>query len=184
MVCNFFVVKHITNYNPSSEQNNWVHLKEELADKHFNKPGKINALLGVTSWIKVIEPGIRRSSNEESIAHKTKLGYVILENPQDPYHIGRPCIGAVAKGPSITKLMGIMQKLWEVEEVPQQTKRTKEEQICEDIFVNQHTRAKDGKYIVRMPINDQVARLGRSKRMAIKQFFAMENRMKKNQEFA
>lgn len=184
MVSKFFVVKSITNYNPSSGTNNWAHCKSELADKNFNKPGKINALLGVTSWISIIEPEIRRSQDGQSIAHKTKLGYVILEKPPELNHITQPRIGAVIKGPSIAKLMEMMQKLWEVEEIPQQSKRTKEEQICEDVFTSQHTRTKDGKYIVRIPFNDKIGKLGRSKKMAIKQFFATESRMRKNTEFA
>lgn len=35
-----------------------------------------------------------------------------------------------------------------------------------------------------MPFNDQILKLGKSKRQALHQFFAMENRMRKNAEFA
>lgn len=184
MVNNFFVVKNITNYHPSVARNRWSHLNDQLADKEFNKPGKIHALLGVSSWIKLIEPEILRSNDGNSIAHKTKLGYVILENPQNPYQIEQPCIGAVARGPSIKKLMELMQRLWAVEEVPPISKRTKEEEICEEIFLQTHRRDQHGRYIVHIPFNDQLSKLGRSKKMAMNQFFAMERKMKKNPDFA
>lgn len=35
-----------------------------------------------------------------------------------------------------------------------------------------------------MPFNEKIRELGKSKNMALKQFFTMENRMKKNQDFA
>lgn len=184
MVSNFYVVRSITNYCPKAASNKWHQLKGKLADEKYDKPGKIQALLGVSSWIQIIKTGVLRSRDGTSIAHDTKLGYVILENSKDPYHIEQPCIGAVSKGPSIKKLMNAIQKLWQVEEVPQITKRTKEEEICEEIFSSQHSRDKFGKYVVRLPFNDQIRKLGRSKKMALHQFFAMENRMKKNKEFA
>lgn len=73
MVANYFVVKFITSYNPSVARNRWSHLEDQLADKDFNKPGKIHVLLGVGSWIKLIESEILRSSDGNSIAHKPKL---------------------------------------------------------------------------------------------------------------
>lgn len=95
-----------------------------------------------------------------------------------------PYIGSITKGNSLKTLTKIMEKLWQVEDVPQQTKRTKEQDICETIFVQRHTRDSTGRYIVKMPFNDQITSLGRSKQMALKQFFAMEGRMKRNAEFA
>lgn len=38
--------------------------------------------------------------------------------------------------------------------------------------------------LVKMPFNEKIKELGKSKSTALKQFFAMENRMKKNQDFA
>lgn len=184
MVNKFFVVKNITNYTPRTASSNWSHLKGKLADENFNRPGKINALLGVGIWIRIIEPGVIRSQTSMAIAHKTKLGYVILENEKDPYQTQEPCIGSVLKGASVKKLMELMENLWKIEEPQPFIKRTKEEELCEEIFATQHSRDSHGRYIVRMPFNTQVKLLGKSKQMAIRQFFAMENRMKKNQEFA
>lgn len=180
----FYVVRNITNYCPNSTDAKWNKLKGNLADENYNKSGKIHAFLGVGIWIQIIEPGIIKSKDKLAVAHQTMLGYIILENNEDPYKSQNPYIGSVMKGPSIKNLMEIMQKLWQVEEVPQKIKRTKEEELCEEIFVNQHTRDAAGRYIVRIPFNDQVKELGRSKGMALKQFFAMEGRMRRNKEFA
>lgn len=78
----------------------------------------------------------------------------------------------------------MIQKLWEIENVPTEKKRTIEEELCEEAFLKGHSRDKFGRYTVRMPFNEQIKNLGKSKRMAMHQFFAMENRMKKHKEFA
>lgn len=184
----FFIVKNITNYTPQSDNHttNWNKLisKNHFADDKYDQPGVINALLGVGIWIQIIEPGIIRNRNNNAVAHQTKLGYVIFENRDDPYQIEEPYIGAISKGPSIKKLSELMQKLWEIEELPQQKVRTKEEEKCEEVFVQGHSRDKTGRYIVRIPFNDKINHLGKSKKMALHQFFAMEGRMRRNPEFA
>lgn len=48
-----------------------------------------------------------------------------------------------------------MQKLWEIEDVPLEKKRTIEEELCEEIIVTQHSRDENGRYIVRMPFNKE-----------------------------
>lgn len=184
MVSKFFVVKNITNYRSSTTNRKWKHLGDQLADEDYDKPGKVQVLLGVSSWIGIIKPGILRTNDGSSIAHETKLGYVILENSADPYAVEQPYIRAITKGPSIKKLLEVMQKLWQIEEVPQKTKRTVEEDRCEEIFVNCHTREKHGRYVLRMPFNKLIPKLGKSKRSALHQFFAMENKMRGNAEFA
>lgn len=80
--------------------------------------------------------------------------------------------------------MSQIQKLWEIEELPQIKKKSKEEEICEQVFVNQHTRNQFGRYVVKIPFTDQLKLLGNSKHIARKQFLAMERRMKQNPEFA
>lgn len=179
----FLIVKNITNYCPSTADHGWQQLKGNLADERYNKQGKIHALLGVGIWIQVIESGVIKSSDNTAVTHQTKLGYVILENRDNPYQVENPYIGSVRLGPSIKNLMSIVQKLWEVEELPHAKKRTREEELCEEVFVKQHQRDAFGRYIVRMPFNEHISKLGKSKKMALRQFFAMENRMKRNKEF-
>lgn len=181
----FMFVKKIINYNPRETNNEWSNLKGMLADENFNKSGKINALLGVSIWIKIIEPEILRSDDKLAIAHKTKLGYVIFKNEEDPYTRVKPYIGSVKKGSSIKKLREIIQKLWQIEEIPDLKARTKEQELCEEIFVHQHSSDKYERYIVRIPFNkEKIKMFGKSRRMALQQFYSMEKRMKKNSEFA
>lgn len=180
----FFVVKNITNYRPTGASHDWQEIREKLADKRYNVPGKINALLGVGVWIKIIEPEIIRSRDKAAIAQKTKLGYVIFEEKSNLRDLTNPHIGAIAKGPSFKRLEETIQKLWRIEEIRGKPGKTQEEKLCEQIFMEGHSRTRSGRYVVRMPFNCKIKMLGKSKKLALQQFFAMENRMKRNNEFA
>lgn len=180
----FYVVKSITKYNPMGEKKKFPLLTSSLADENYFKPGTIHALLGISVWIKIIQSNLFHSNDNRAIAHKSKLGYIVFSNDKDPYESENPYIGAVGRGVSLKALSEIMQKLWEIEEIPNERKRTKEEELCEDIFVSQHSRDASGRYMVRLPFNEKVKMLGKSKKMAIRQFLATERRMKRDPEFA
>lgn len=180
----FYVVKNITSYEPQSVTLGWDKLKGYLADENYNKKGKIHALLGAGIWIKIIEPEIVKSEDQLAVAHNSKLGYIILESRMK-LNKSIPYIGTVTKKKeSNIRLMQLIQKLWEIEELPFIPKRTKEEEKCESIFANYHSRDRFGRYIVRMPFNDKIKKLGKSRKLALKQFFGMETRMRKNPDFA
>lgn len=141
-------------------------------------------LLGVGAWIRIIELEILRAHDNLTIAHKSKLGCIIMGNLEDPYKNQNPYIGAVSKDVPLKQLTEIIQRLWEIEDIPGERKRTFDEERCEEVFVNQHSRNKHGRCIVRIPFNDKLTQLGKSKMMTLRQFYAMENRMKKNPDFA
>lgn len=186
---NFYVVKNITTYSPNvTAPTQWNIPTSQLADERFSEPGIIDALLGVGIWIQIVQPEIKRirgnESSNQSLAQKTKLGYVIFEDFEDPYQQEEPYIGSIEQGPSIKELSELIEKLWAMEELPQHSMMTKEEEECETIFKNTHTRDSTGRYIVRIPFNEKINKLGKSKKAALHQFFAMEGRMKRTEEFA
>lgn len=183
---NFFVVKKITSYSPqpSDQQITWGIPRSQLADDQYTQPGQIEALLGAGIWIQIIKNKIIKARNNKALAHQTELGYVIFENQSDPYQNEDPYIGAISKGPSIKQLSDSIQRLWEMEELPQQKILTDEEKACEEVYAKSHSRDSKGRYIVRIPFNQKIKELGASRKMAMHQFFAMEGRMKRNAEFA
>lgn len=52
-----------------------------LADQEYAIPSKIDALLGLPIWIRIVEPTIIRSHSNNAVAQKTKVGYVIFQAP-------------------------------------------------------------------------------------------------------
>lgn len=179
----FFVVKAITNYSPQEHNGEWKGIKDNLADAEYNKPGKINALLGLGLWIKIAESEILKSPSSNAMAQKTKLGYVIFKTNENPYETQHPYVGSVITQESTDELSKQIRKLWELEKLEIRKFSTTEEKQCEEIFQNYHRKDETGRYIVRIPFNEKLGELGKSKMIAIKQFFAMEAKMKRNKEF-
>lgn len=179
----FLIVKTITSYEPES----WKGDPEItnglcLADEGYNRPGRIDLLLGVGIWIRIIASGVRRNANETIAAQNSRLGWIIYQGKRA--FPERDHIGVVKVQESIDKVSEQLQMFWEMEEVGTVSIRSKEEEECEEFFRLTHSRDEHGRYIVRIPFNDRIHKLGASKKGAIAQFFRTERKMARNQEFA
>ncbi|XP_037956836.1 uncharacterized protein LOC119686342 [Teleopsis dalmanni] len=73
-----------------------------------------------------------------------------------------------------------LKRFWELEEIPNADLRTVEERRCERHYDSTCTRDKTGRYIVRLPLKNDRETLGESRKMALKRFFSLEQRFKKN----
>lgn len=96
--------------------------------------------------------------------------------PESPY------IGNIIPQKATNELLKQLEKFWENEDIS--SLQTTHEDICEDIFKNSHSRDADGRYIVKIPFNDNLSQLGKSKMTALRQFFYMERKMLKDNIFA
>lgn len=181
IIAKFFVLKNITNYVPPARKPEWNKNQLYLADETYNEPGKIDALLGLEIWIQIVKSHIIRARNKLAIAQNTKLGYVIFE-AENPYKIEEPYIGSIVQQESTDELLEQIRKMWELEKIDTQRFLTSEEKLCEEIFATTHTRTNTGRYMVKIPFKENLQKLGRSKNLALKQFFAMETRMRNNKE--
>ncbi|CAL1688678.1 unnamed protein product [Lasius platythorax] len=74
---------------------------------------------------------------------------------------------------------------WELEEYKnKKTRLSKEEQYCEDYFINTITRdASSGRFVVRLPFRGNKDQLGRSRDIAMKRFNHLERKFQVNLEF-
>lgn len=74
---------------------------------------------------------------------------------------------------------GLMKKVWEIEELPNKTHYTEEELMCIDHYEEHTKRSEDGKYIVSMPLKDNINELGDSRKNALAQLLHQERRFDK-----
>lgn len=75
-----------------------------------------------------------------------------------------------------------LRRFWELEEVPKPKIVNAEDEICENLFRSTTTRARDGRYVVRLPFKpsfpEHIA-LGQSRTSALQQFLSMERSLLK-----
>ena len=149
-----------------------------LADKHFDKPGAIDLLLGQDVWNDLfLAERITGAPNTPTALH-TVFGWTI----GGPYSSQQPsqAITATAHLVSSTKANQIgdnmLAKFWELEEPPKLHKAfTPEEQRVEAHYEESHTYLEEeGRYMVKLPKTPGDLQLGDSRTQAINRAKANE----------
>ncbi|XP_045493465.1 uncharacterized protein LOC123692733 [Colias croceus] len=158
----------------------WPHIQGlNLADPSFNKPGKIDLLLGVEVYAQIMLRELIKGPPNTPCAQNTMLGWIIFGKTNTQYEnnnvISLHCLDV--------KIDEMMKLLWELEPT---TKRelTPEERRCEEIYSSTHSRTKDGRYIVKLPLKRDPPMIsqGRTREIALKRLEYLEKRFEKNKE--
>ncbi|CAK9830531.1 hypothetical protein ANTRET_LOCUS7686 [Anthophora retusa] len=152
----------------------------QLADPNFHKPGEIDALLGNALFYDLLEAGQIKLEKPSIILQNTQVGWIVTgeivnQKPNRQGRAGRLCHIATSLDTQIARF-------WEIEEIPEHDFLSAEETECETHFTQNTTRNEQGRYIVRLPFNENRDRLGNSKAMALKRFYCLEHKLQLNSE--
>ena len=113
----------------------------KLADPEYDRPGRIDILLGINIFMEVICHGCRQGPKDSSTPLRTEFGWVLAGNT-----------GSQLDSPLVTIHLidvhsgdDLLHKFWELEEktIPHST-LTSEEHSAMDRFNSQHIRSPDG----------------------------------------
>ncbi|XP_021963617.1 uncharacterized protein LOC110859062 [Folsomia candida] len=146
----------------------------KLADPKFNEPRQVDILLGADVVASIIRPGLKNGPKNTPIAQNTLLGWVLS---------GRTLVKSTDSA-EVTVLHNsleeVIQRFWEVEELPSQRHFTQEEKECEQHFVANHKRdIITGQYTVKLPFNNNLTNLGLSREQALRRLMSLERRFQK-----
>ena len=150
-----------------------THIKElDLADQHFDKPRKIDLLLGQNVWRHLFLPGMSRGTEKEPEIWLTVFGWTILGTYTPSSQNGQQsAITHVVSSVSETELSTdqLLRKFWELEEPTVDGKvMTPTELQVEKHYEETHSYIKSQKrYMVRLPKVEENTTLGESKTAAI-----------------
>ncbi|KMQ88124.1 hypothetical protein RF55_12443 [Lasius niger] len=151
-----------------------------LADPSYGIPGKIDVLLGASIfWELMCNRQIRRMKNSP-VFQETLLGWIISGSI---YTNNRKQREEAYCGISINnELHKQLEKFWEIEEVELPVHRSDEEIQCEEHFVSTHSRSKDGRFVVQLPLKKNREKLGESFDIAEKRLKALERKLERQPE--
>lgn len=178
------VLPRLTMYRRKSvsPEASWPHLKDlQLADPEFLSPDTIEILLGADIYATIIREGLRTSSNNNYVAQQTILGWIIsgtmnAEN-EDDLISAHQCTVDMELGP-------LVRRFWEQEEPSvAPTLWTENEQRCEDLFLQTHSRSPSGRYVVRLPVSPTLPALAHTRHPAKRLLATMERKFDSNLEF-
>jgi len=157
-----------------------------LSDPHYHRPGPVDVLLG-GALFPIIFTGEKKPLGPNlPFIMNTVFGHTLM---------GRaPCHGDPNSDRNSTHLTTLLtisdfdlhssiQRFWEHEEPPKSTQVTPDEELCENHFVNTHSRDSTGRYCVRLPFKPNHPPLGESTETAKQRLFSLENRFKTQPHF-
>ena len=178
-VAHALVVDRLSDRIPSSPVSvtHLPHLKNlPMADVNFHKPHEVDLLIGAELWPLIV--GTRKifGPRDTPVALETTLGFVVMGRsainiqPQfDPM-----CLFAQS---SVDELV---QKFWELEEVPKRRLMSADDTRCEQLFMDSHVRNIDGTFTVHLPFRTPPDVLGSSKEICVSKFLSLERRLLRN----
>lgn len=147
----------------------WNHLSNlGLSDPTFGQPGRIDALLGINTFIDCLLEGRMSGPPGSPTAFETEFGWVLgglIEshtcNTQVTSHVS--CIS------------DNIRKFWEIEEPPSDDLAlSPEERSVVQHFHDNHYKAPEGLFVVPLPRRLNVGSVGESRSQAVRRFLSLE----------
>ncbi|XP_050072380.1 uncharacterized protein LOC126560464 [Anopheles maculipalpis] len=150
-----------------------------LADPMFFKPQKVDMLIGAELFFEILRPNQLELAANMPMLRETHFGWIVsgtVEDPQEHVSTQRSCHA------SVEDVEEMMQRFWQVEEVPSASKLSKEELDCEAHFISTYQRDETGRFIVRLPFNESLDQLADCRALSLKRFLMQEKRLIRNTE--
>ncbi|XP_045541516.1 uncharacterized protein LOC123723018 [Papilio machaon] len=179
-----YVLSRVTSILPERKFTlvDWPELHSvELADPNFNKPSKIDILLGSEAYTKILKGGLIKDPRGKTMAQDTYLGWIVsgeVEDEGQSHH--KLTISMHAK----VETDQILKRFWELEAEPTNSESSilsLEEQACEDYFAATTRRDENGRYIVKLPFRSSKTPCN-TKEIALKRLYSLERKLSKNSE--
>lgn len=185
-----YILKKLTSYAPKHLVTlaSYSHLHGlPFADPDPTNAAPINLILGADLYNDIILEGLRKGDIGQPIAQKTIFGWVVSgptesSVPMSDTHAMRARSVTKILSSHLTTLTSLEQeikKFWALEEIPRKEIVSEEDAKCEEHFRQTHSRASDGRYIVRLPFKQEPSlKIGDSRGRAEKCLASLLNRLR------
>ncbi|XP_011859275.1 PREDICTED: uncharacterized protein LOC105556771 [Vollenhovia emeryi] len=186
-----FVVPRITKHLPSVEMNRDtlpIPSNVMLADPEFFKRGPIDMLIGAEFFFAWLEAERLELGANLPVLQNTKFGWIVAGSfacAPTALLIGRQdAVATLTCSLEHCKTFDqSIRKFWELESSGTNGITPRSEEVCEsdEFFKETTTRSEDGRFIVRLPFNEDPAALGESREVARRRLMQLERRFKNDE---
>lgn len=178
------------------DSSGWVHIRGlSLADPGFAHPGTVDLLLNADFFASSLLPGLIRGDVGQPSAINTVFGWVLmggLESEPVPLSRSRSCRSRFSRDNQCLVVTNLsldnsIRRFWELENIaaPQGEESLSHlERQCEQLFVSQHSRTEEGRFVVPLPFGTPSIKptfVG-SRTIALKRFLHLEKKLFANPE--
>lgn len=154
---------------------------EQLADPSFWQCGPVSLILGIEIWVQLMQESIIRL-NKSIVCQNTRFGTVIMGQGRGTENGQALQVNAI-NHESYEPVLKFLERFWKFEDLHLCTAKDAEQEMCEAIFKEQHSRDADGRFVVAIPIKPNVLDIGSSRRIALKRFLMLERRFARDKEY-
>lgn len=189
LTCSCLVVPKITNTLPSENIGGECIVPSdiELADTSFKIPKKIDLLLGACHFFEILGKQKIKPTINGPIFQETQLGWIVSGLVASKYTKGKPnnvnCHTVLVEENRSTNLEIMVSKFWRTEEFEAAVPYTTEEKKCVNHFERTVNRNENGRFIVHLPLkNDVNIKIGPSYEIAKRRFLALERRLQNDEK--
>ncbi|XP_072400991.1 uncharacterized protein [Diabrotica undecimpunctata] len=175
------------------------HLIHELADPHFWEPSNIDILIGADLYFSIVKGDLISLGHNQPTLLETAFGYVVagpvpnLSHQNGNYRVPTThSFLSVQDENNLTvgsdggekDICSILEKFWELEELPSRCSRSEEEEMAETLLAATTKILESGRYQVEMPLAcSGVKQLGDSFTIAKRRFLTLEKKFLKDHSF-
>lgn len=153
-----------------------------LADKAYNKPQRIDMLMGVELFFDLLDKGQIKLNENGPTLKETKFGWIVagpvnnnISNLKETQNIS---LSTYQINDNLDEKIA---KFWKVENVDKNTNYTLEEKTCYDQFIKTVRRDESGRFVVQLPFREEISnKLGNSYQSALRRFLSTEKRLALN----
>ncbi|XP_062538369.1 uncharacterized protein LOC134206657 [Armigeres subalbatus] len=147
-----------------------------LADPAFHTPDKVDMLIGGELFFDILKPRHLSLSDKLPQLRETHLGWIVAGVIKEPY-VSNTSIQH-SNVATIEKIESEMQRFWQIEELPNIPKLSREEVACESHFLSTYKRNSTGRFVVQQPFKPTVTQLDDCR--DLKRFLMLEKRLLRN----
>lgn len=170
------VVKRIVGRTPEFQSKmKWENYGEiKLADPKFNRPSKIQVLLGSDILSEhIFLPGVKHING--MVLQSTIFGWIVSGGGNEKNKITgfKSCLVTMAE------FENQLRNFWDMP-VQKEEISEEEEEFCEKLYSSQVKRLENGRYVVPTPFKPTAEPLGNSYDIALRKFFVQEKKWAKN----
>nr|XP_029734311.1 uncharacterized protein LOC115269623 [Aedes albopictus] len=150
----------------------------QLADPSFDSSSPVDIIIGAEIFFELFRvPGRISLGDNLPLLVNSVFGWIVSGKSTT----GSPSSPVVANLATLSDVHHLMEKFWTIEENDSPTSYSVEEQSCEDHFRQNVTRTSDGRYVVRLPVKEDVLQhLSDNRRTAVRRFHMLLNRLTQN----
>ena len=142
----------------------------QLTDPNFDRPGRIDLLLGVNVLPRVMLEGRIHSTDYSLSVTRSVYGWVVTGTCKSLVQVPRFHL-CLKTSPLDQQTQDLLTRFWQVEDVISSSSiRTEEEQTALEHFRTTHSRQSDGRYVVVLSRKSTTLSLGGSREQAVRRF--------------